>query len=283
MSRRTGQAHDIRALLGHTLKSRGLRLGVSRARSIMLWPQVVGSELSRLTRARNQHGHTLYIEARDSAQAHHLSMQRHHFLAKLQQMMGDESVTELRFVVGTLPPEAHPVQPEALPAPDRIRARELVREVPADLKDVAQQAAEAITRARRWREQQGYRPCPVCGEASPAQPCRACTLTLEDPNVLRAAPKLARAPALLSSLPESLGDSGAAAARHLALNLLNEQMELLALECVRSGGAVYYRDYLSEQARLFLSLSFAKEHVRLTQATLRLLPERVRTVLRPED
>ena len=157
---------------------------MSRARSVLLWPQVVGPELSRLTRPRNQHGSTLFIEARDSAQAHHLSMQRHHFLAKLQQMMGDESVTELRFVVGTLPPEAHAILPDVLPAPDRMRARELVREVPQGLKDVAQQAAEAITRARRWREQQGYRPCPVCGEASAEQPCRACTLTLQDPQVV---------------------------------------------------------------------------------------------------
>ncbi|ULH15685.1 DciA family protein [Deinococcus sp. KNUC1210] len=282
MSRRTGQTHDMRALLGATLKNRGLRLGVSRARSVLLWPQVVGPELARLTRPRNQHGSTLFIEARDSAQAHHLSMQRHHFLAKLQQMMGDESVTELRFVVGTLPPDVRAIQPDLLPAPDRMRARELVREVPADLKDVAQQAAEAITRARRWREQQGYRPCPVCGEASAEQPCRACTLTLQDPQVGRAAPRLARNPALIHVLPQTLGDSGTAAARHLALELLKDQMELLALECVRSGGEVYYREYLGEQARLYLALSQRRESVRLTRAALRLLPERVQTVLREE-
>ena len=279
MSRRTGSTHSMRGLLGETLAKRGLKLGVGRARSVLLWPGVVGPELARLTRARNQHGGTLFIEARDSAQAHHLSMQRHHVLAKLQQAMGDESVTELRFVVGTLPPERVVVLQDALPPPDRERAEQLVQDVPDSLREVAQKAAEAITRARKWREQQGYSPCPVCGEATAEQPCMACSRTLQDPAVCRAASPLARDPRLLDSLPVTLGESGTQAARHLALDLLRDQMELLALECVRSGGEVFYREYLGEQARLFVALTLSRTHAPLTRQHLGLLPERVRQVL----
>ncbi len=117
MNRRTGSTHSMRGLLGETLARRGLKVGVNRARSVLLWPQVVGPELARLTRARNQHGTTLFVEARDSAQAHHLSMQRHHVLARLQQALGDESVTELRFVVGTPRPEETVVVQDVLPPP----------------------------------------------------------------------------------------------------------------------------------------------------------------------
>ncbi len=274
MSRRTGTTHSMRGLLGETLAKRGLKVGVNRARSVLLWPQVVG-----LTRARNQQGHTLFVEARDSAQAHHLSLQRHHVLARLQQAMGDQSVTELRFVVGTLPPERAVVLQDALPPPDRERARELVQEVPDGLRDVAVRAAEAITRARKWREQQGYSPCPVCGEATAEQPCRACSLTLQDPAVRRSAPVLARDPRQLGRLPALLGESGTQAARYLALDLLRDQMELLALECVRSGGEEFYREYLGEQARLFVALTLSRSHAPLTRTHLKLLPERVGQVL----
>lgn len=279
MSRRTGTTHNMRGLLGETLAKRGLKLGVGRARSVLMWPQVVGPELARLTRARNQHGGTLFVEARDSAQAHHLTMQRHHVLARLRIAMGDESVTELRFVVGTLPPEAAVVVQDALPPPDRERARELVHDVPGTILDAAVRAAEAITRARKWREQQGYSPCPVCGEAAAEQPCYACSLTLKDPAVRRSVPLLARDPRLLVSLPQTLGESGIRAARFLALDLLRDQMNLLALECVRSGGEVYYREYLGEQARLYVALSLERSHAPLTRDNMKLLPAAVAQVL----
>ena len=279
MNRRTGTTHSMRGLLGETLAKRGLKLGVNRARSVLMWPQVVGPELARLTRARNQHGGTLFVEARDSAQAHHLTMQRHHVLARLRIAMGDESVTELRFVVGTLPPEAAVVVQDALPPPDKARAQELVQDVPEVIRGSAVRAAEAITRARKWREQQGYSPCPVCGEATAEQPCYACRLSLQDPAVCRSAPLLARDPRLLSSLPVMLGDSGTRAARYLALEVLTDQMNLLALECVRSGGEVFYREYLGEQARLFVALSLERTNAPLTSRHLKLLPERVAQVL----
>jgi len=92
-------------------------------------------------------------------------------------------------------------------------------------------------------------------------------------------PQLARDPRLLDTLPVLLGESGTQAARHLALEVLSEQMDLLALECVRSGGEVYYREYLGEQARLYVSLTLHRTNAPLTRAHLRLLPERVQTVL----
>ena len=97
-----------------------------------------------------------------------------------------------------------------------------------------------MTRARRWREEQGWRPCPVCGEPSPPkaaqEPCRDCALTLDDPLVRRAARLLLRDPEGLAGLRERLGDSGATGARYLALRHLEEQLDVLALECARSGG-----------------------------------------------
>ncbi|WP_229784452.1 DUF721 domain-containing protein [Deinococcus radiotolerans] len=266
-------------LMGATLGSAKLTRGIQRARAILLWPQAVGPEIARITRPRTQQGSTLFIEVRDSAAAHHLSMQRHHFLKALNALLPDAPLTDLRFSVGTVREPTAPVAVAPLPAPDRARARQLVQDVPDDLKSAALRAAEAITRARKWREEQGWRPCPVCGEASREQPCRACTLTLDDPNVRRAARTLMRRPHQLEALREVLGNSGVQAARFLALRQLEEQLDLLALECVRSGEDGGYQGFLTEQAALYLTLLLGRPRQALKRSDRAHLPERVRHVL----
>ena len=266
-------------LMGATLGSAKLTGGIQRARAILLWPQAVGPEIARITRPRTQQGGTLFVEVRDSATAHHLSMQRHHFLKALNALLPDAPLTDLRFGVGTLREPTAPVAVAPLPAPDRARARQLVQDVPDDLKSAALRAAEAITRARKWREEQGWRPCPVCGEASREQPCRACALTLEDPNVRRAARLLQRWPEKLPDLGATLGDSGAGAARFLALRQLEGQLDLLALECVRSGHEDGYREFLAQQADVFMALTLGRTRAQLRPSDRSVLPDSARSVL----
>lgn len=278
--RRAGGPLDMSKLMGATLGTARLAKGVERARAILLWPHAVGPEIAKLTKPRSQQGSTLFVEVRDSAVAHHLTMQRHHFLKKLNALMGDTKVTEIRFSVGSLKPPPDAPRSAPLPAPDRARARKLVQDVAdPELKQVALRAAEAITRARRWREEQGWRACPVCGEPSQEQPCRACALTLEDPNVKRAARRVLREPARLAEVAETLGDSGKNAAKYLALGQLADQLDLLALECVRGGGGSEYVDFLRIQAKTYLSLLLEKPVSALRKADREQLPERPRQVL----
>ncbi|MFD1730686.1 DUF721 domain-containing protein [Deinococcus malanensis] len=190
--RRMGGPRGLGELMGATLGSAKLSRGVQKAQAILAWPQAVGPQVARITRPRTQQGRVLFVEVRDSATAHHLTMQRHHFLKALNALLPDAPIEEIRFSVGTIRTPLDAPRAAPLPAPDRRRAREMARAVTdPELQSVALRAAEAVTRARRWREEQGWRPCPVCAEPSSEQPCRACTLTLEDPNVKRAA----RAPA----------------------------------------------------------------------------------------
>ena len=291
MTRRKSGPLDMSTLMGATLGQGRLGYGVQRARALLLWPQAVGAEISRMTRPRSVQGGTLFVEVRDSAAAHHLTMQRHHFLERLNRLLGEgQHLTELRFSVGHIQPPPDAPRAAPLPAPDRARARKLVKEVAdPDLKQVALKAAEAVTRARRWREEQGWRPCPVCGEPSPPRPeqppsaaplpCRDCALTLEDPLVRRAARLLLRDPEELAALRERLGDSGANGARYLALRQLEEQLDLLALECARSGGEEGYVVFLKAQAESYLCLHLGKARPELRRADRRALPEKARQVL----
>lgn len=277
-SHRSGKTRDLREVMGSTLSQYRLQQGMSRARSIILWPEVVGPDLARLTRARSQQGNTLFIEVRDSSMAHFLTMQRNIFLRILQEKLGDQSVTELRFSVGRLHQYVPAPLPEVLPAPDRARAEVLAGAAPAALHEVALRAAEAVTRARRWREQQGYGRCLVCREVSKDQPCHACQLTLADPNVKRAAQRLVRDTSGLQRLPEVLGLSGTDAACFLALQDLAQQLDILALECVQAGNDDWYRAFLKEQATVYLKLFHRRSS--LTRSDWNALPAKPLEVLK---
>ena len=82
--------------MGATLGAARIAKGVQRARAILAWPQAVGPEIARLTRPRSQQGGTLFVEVRDSATAHHLTMQRHHFLKSLNALLGEKEMAEIR-------------------------------------------------------------------------------------------------------------------------------------------------------------------------------------------
>lgn len=278
MTRRGGQ-RDLRALLTQTLKKNRLMYGVDRARAVLLWPEVVGPDLARLTRARAQQRNVLFIEAQDSVLANFLTMQRHVFLQRLQDRMGDQSVTELRFSVGTWTQkiEARPAEP--LPPPDKARAEEIVRDVPDAIRDSALKAAEAITRARLWREQQGWPKCPICGTHAETVPCVPCQNLLANPSIQAMAKALARTPEAYPQYVHDLGETAAEAARHLTLRTLAEQIDLLAVECARAGGATEYLQFLKAQADAYLSLWHRKPRTALTRDDLRALPERPRHVI----
>lgn len=287
--RRFGGPRGLNELMGATLGTARIAKGVQKARAILLWPQAAGPEIARITRPRSQQGGTLFIEVRDSATAHHLTMQRHHFLKALNELMPDAPLTELRFSVGSIKTPVAVASAPPLPAPDKAKARKLVQGVSEELRPAALRAAEAITRARKWREEQGWRTCPVCGEASREQPCRACVLTLQDANVRRAARTLQRQPERQAELTEILGNSGVNAARYLALGQLAEQLELLALECLRSvegagtpdaiNAGESYRAFLSQQAELYLSLYLNKPRAEVERKDRANLPEGPRNVL----
>ena len=270
---------DWRSLLARSLDKGRLSGGIQRARAILVWPDVVGPDLARLTRARSLQGGTLVIEARDSVLANFLTLQRPLFLERLNVRLGERPVTELRFVVGQIEAPREERPPAPLPAPDARRAAELVSEVGEDLRPVALRAAEAITRARKWRETQGWRPCPSCGELSSVHPCLACQVSFDNSLVRRESGLLIRTPERLAELGATLGESGADAARYLALQGLAEQLEMLALECVREGGAAEYKEFLRAQSEAWLALWHRKLRRELVRADWKALPEHPRHVL----
>lgn len=270
-------------LIGAVFAKYRMGVQVQRARVWMMWPQAVGSELSKLTRVRSLKDKTLYIEVGDSSTAHHLTMQRHHFLKKLQEVIGDDSVTELRFVVGVLPAIPKEPEPEPLPPPDEARAQELVSDVGELSPQLYQSAlalAQSLTQKQRWREQQGWKSCPVCAIHSPEVTdqtlCRECTRAQQDPFVQRAALQLERHPEDWKTLTQDLSLMGQEVALYQAKKTLEARLQILALECISDDE---YLEFLKEQSRIYLSLQLKLPRSALRQSHTVHLPQNVLRLL----
>ncbi|WP_261663844.1 DUF721 domain-containing protein [Deinococcus sp. Marseille-Q6407] len=291
--RREGDLRSVGELMDATLGKNRLGFGVRRAQALLLWPRAVGPEVARLTRARSFQFGTLHVEARDSAAAHHLSMQRHHFMHRLNELListapagvTPEQVTEIRFGTGwtapgggnrrSLAPQLPPLPPE-----EQARAEQAAQAAGEELHDVARAAAEAVARSRRWREQQGWTPCPVCGEPDPHLPCRACERTMRDPVVRRAADELMRRPEAILGLEDRLGPSAEQAAYFLAVQGLEGRLKVLALECIHLGSAAEYHEFFEEQCGHLLAVMGRKPLSDVTAADYDQLPEQVLQVLK---
>ncbi|MBM3459673.1 MAG: DUF721 domain-containing protein [Armatimonadetes bacterium] len=157
------------------------------ARAIQVWPQIVGPQMARATRAERIVNGTLYITAASDAWNTEISFLRPVLLRKFRERLGEPFVQGIRARIG-------PVQRHGRPAlasfPEeevrRIRLDETERrriEAAAAGEDpeLSQAIRRALTREaqlRVWRLQHGARSCTRCGCPHEDRPglCPACRL-----------------------------------------------------------------------------------------------------------
>jgi hypothetical protein len=83
--------------LPHALKSLGISRRTREAQAIWLWPQLVGPDLARETRALKLTGGTLWVTASSTPLAHQLHLERSGLIGRLNVMIGSPVVREIRF------------------------------------------------------------------------------------------------------------------------------------------------------------------------------------------
>ena len=87
----------IDAALPRALKSLGITRRTREAQALWLWPQIVGPDLSRETRASKLTGGTLGVSASSTPLAHQLHLERLGLIARLNEMIGAPAIREIRF------------------------------------------------------------------------------------------------------------------------------------------------------------------------------------------
>lgn len=166
-----GPTLDPHILVEAALSNMRLAYDYKKARAMLLWPDIVGADIARLTRARSVHQQVLLVEAKDSAIAHHLGMQRHYFLEKLNATLA-EPLQDIRFVTGQIisqdasnSAQESPDMPPADPQKTTAYMATLDATLPNlsdELRQVAQRLAEGLVSRQQWQQQQGWQICDVC-------------------------------------------------------------------------------------------------------------------------
>ena len=88
-------------LLGNVVGRSPLRAGLERQRALECWPEVVGEEIARHTRAVSIHDGVLRVQVESSVWAQELVLLRSRILEGFAQRLGPGEVREIRFHSGT--------------------------------------------------------------------------------------------------------------------------------------------------------------------------------------
>ena len=269
----------VSELLAEVFRRSGMKRAVRRAEAVLLWPQVVGTDVARFAEAKVVRDGVLYVDVSDSETAMHLSLQRQRFLDVYRGRFEALEVKDIRFRVGRVTQQGEDVAAAAEGRPDPDALSSLARalgelHLPEGVSTAAMRAGRAMLAYRSRRLAEGWTPCPTCGALCEEQGlCSTCRRYAEDGRVTDAARLLAVRP---GAPTPTLGDEERAVAERLAAESLERTLNEL-LPQVLADPAL--KTHLERAARCRAALAAGKPLEAVDDGDLERLPERVRRIL----
>lgn len=159
---------EIRTLL----EKLGLGRGFKEQEPLLFWPEVIGPQMSRLTEPLRVRDGVLYVEAANHVVAQQLRLMSDIYLKKLNALLGEPVIREIRFRVGSsfaarqrTHKDANPEQEtEPLSLLEREKLSKLLDEVEdPKLRKAFEGWILASLRQDQARRAQGGHRCPRCG------------------------------------------------------------------------------------------------------------------------
>ncbi len=90
-------------LVREVLRKYNLEEKYNEYRFIALWPQVVGSQIARLTSVRELRSGQLTVLVSSSSVAQELSLLKARYIARINELAGKKVITNIRFIPGHIP------------------------------------------------------------------------------------------------------------------------------------------------------------------------------------
>lgn len=88
----------ISEIIDNVVRSEGLEDNMLAHRALSVWGTVVGNHINRLTTIRRVNGSTLMVHVASAAVRQELSMQQTPLLKAINNALGKEIITEIRFI-----------------------------------------------------------------------------------------------------------------------------------------------------------------------------------------
>lgn len=87
----------VKNLIMQTLREQGLETPLQQKRLVEAWPEVAGPLIARYTLNTYIYNQTLYVHLSNPALRADLSMRRQEFTQKLNAVVGEQVITDVRF------------------------------------------------------------------------------------------------------------------------------------------------------------------------------------------
>lgn len=97
--RRNSGLERMDSVLADVLDEAGVRDHVERVRVLELWPEIVGEQVARVTRAKSVDEATLIVEVRSSAWLMELNMLKGDIVRRANERLSDTSIEKIVFVM----------------------------------------------------------------------------------------------------------------------------------------------------------------------------------------
>ena len=91
------EVKGIKELILRNLRVQGLETPLLQKRLIEAWPEVAGKSISRYTGSVSIRNQTLYVHLTNPALRADLSMQRGEYVKRLNDYVGNQVITDIRF------------------------------------------------------------------------------------------------------------------------------------------------------------------------------------------
>ena len=88
---------QIKDLILQAMRAQGLETPLKQKRLVEAWPQVAGPMIARFTLNTYIYNQTLYVRLSNPALRADLSMRRQEFTQKLNAVVGEQVITDVRF------------------------------------------------------------------------------------------------------------------------------------------------------------------------------------------
>ncbi|MBQ9230443.1 MAG: DUF721 domain-containing protein [Prevotella sp.] len=88
---------SLKEVLLRTLREQGLETPLNQKRLVEAWPEVVGPAIARYTLNTYIYNQTLYVRLSNPALRSDLSMMRGELVKKLNAVVGEQVITDIRF------------------------------------------------------------------------------------------------------------------------------------------------------------------------------------------
>jgi len=179
----------VGGLVRRVLQDLGLEKRVLRQAAVALWPDVVGAQASRHSRAVAVRGEVLMVATRTPVWAHNLTFLKQQLLDRLQERLGARVIEDIRFSSRGWQEPEQPRRTGGTGARSRRlgaqgkepQQEKMVEEIAARVED--EELRESVVRgltgvlgARSGRMREGWTRCQACGRIHRSrQKCCACS------------------------------------------------------------------------------------------------------------